>query len=211
MPRKIQKLPAYWSDGIRHLSSADAVMAVLCARFEPVVISPKRDAFTTLARAITGQQISVKASQAIWDRVLVASKAQRGKLDPKQWMRIKAVTLKQCGLSMRKIEYIFDLAEKISSKQINPRRWSSMEDQDIIDELTAVRGIGVWTAEMFLIFNLWRPNIFPLQDIGLQKAMMQHYSVPKHELTKLGELWSPYRTVAVWYLWRSLDPIPVAY
>jgi len=211
MARLNFKSPIYWADAVQHLSAIDTTMAALCTQFEPVAVKPKRDAFTTLARAITGQQISVKASQAIWDRLLVTGKAHKGKLDPKIFMSIKPTTLKQCGLSLKKVEYIRDLAEKFTSKQINPRRWSHMEDQAVIEELVSVRGIGVWTAEMFLIFNLWRPDIFPLQDIGLQKAVMQHYSIPKHELAHWGAQWSPYRTVAVWYLWRSLDPMPVEY
>jgi DNA-3-methyladenine glycosylase II len=123
--------------------------------------------------------------------------------------------LRGCGLSARKAEYITDLAGHFASGQIHTRRWSRMSDAEIIAELTAVRGIGVWTAEMFLIFNLMRPDIFPLDDIGLQKAVALHYLAgarpERDELVRIGEAWRPWRSVATWYLWRSLDPLPVDY
>jgi DNA-3-methyladenine glycosylase II len=123
--------------------------------------------------------------------------------------------LRACGLSARKAEYLGDLARHFSDGQIHSARWAQMGDAEIIAELTAVRGIGVWTAEMFLIFNQLRPDVFPLDDIGLQKAVALHYfsgeRPSRQQLAAFGERWRPWRSVATWYLWRSLDPLPVEY
>ncbi|HPU80916.1 MAG TPA: DNA-3-methyladenine glycosylase 2 family protein, partial [Accumulibacter sp.] len=123
--------------------------------------------------------------------------------------------LRACGLSARKVEYVVDLARHFDDGQIDVAHWSAMSDSEIISELTAVRGIGVWTAEMFLIFNQLRPDVFPLDDIGLQKAVARHYCHGERPgrrlLVEHGERWRPWRSVATWYLWRSLDPLPVEY
>jgi DNA-3-methyladenine glycosylase II len=165
----------------------------------------------TLARSIVGQQISVKAADSVWARFTAALPA----IAPEQVLATSNEALRGCGLSARKAEYLGDLARHFMAGQIHVDRWSAMSDAQIIAELTAVRGIGVWTAEMFLIFNQLRPDVFPLDDIGLQKAVALHYFAgerpPRKALTEYGERWRPWRSVATWYLWRSLDPVPVAY
>ena len=120
-----------------------------------------------------------------------------------------------CGLSKRKLEYIVDLARHFESGQVNPSKWPALDDESVISELTAVRGIGRWTAEMFLIFNLQRPDVLPLADIGLQRAIALHYfdgrKIAQRTIVRLGQTWAPWRSVATWYLWRSLDPEPIEY
>jgi DNA-3-methyladenine glycosylase II len=123
--------------------------------------------------------------------------------------------LRTCGLSLRKAEYVTDLAGHFKNKQVQPQNWGHMEDEDVIKDLIAIRGVGRWTAEMFLIFNLQRPNVLPLDDVGLLKAISLHYfsgePVSRFEAREVAEAWSPWCTVATWYLWRSLDPIVVEY
>lgn len=186
-------------------------MAGLIERYAGLGLSSRGDAFGTLARSIVGQQISVKAADAVWARFAAAV----GAVTPAAVLAAGPAGLTDCGLSKRKIEYVVDLAGHFASGRIEPSRWARMEDDAIIGELVDVRGIGRWTAEMFLIFNLLRPDVFPLDDIGLQRAAFGFYfggeKQPRRVLAELGERWRPWRTVATWYLWRSLDPIPVEY
>jgi DNA-3-methyladenine glycosylase II len=167
--------------------------------------------FLTLARAICGQQISVKAAQSVWDRVVLCC----SEVTPENVLAVERKRLRACGLSDRKTEYIADLAQHFADGSIHVHRWGEMSDEEIIAELVQVRGIGRWTAEMFLIFNLLRPDVFPLDDLGLQKAIRISYfrkrPVSLRTMRKLGESWRPWRSVATWYLWRSLDPVPVEY
>ena len=169
------------------------------------------DPFGTLARSIVGQQISVKAADSVWARLVTALPA----VTPQGVLMLDAAALRACGLSVRKVEYLGDLARHFVDGQIHVSRWDAMSDDEIIAELTAVRGIGVWTAEMFLIFNQMRPDVFPLDDIGLQRAVALHYfdgqRPLRRQLAEFGERWRPWRSVATWYLWRSLDPVPVEY
>ncbi len=186
-------------------------MAGLVVRFSGTSLVSRGDPFVTLARSIVGQQISVKAADSVWLRVSAVLPV----MTPETVLASENETLRACGLSARKVEYIGDLARHFSTGQIHLDRWTAMSDAEIIAELTAVRGIGVWTAEMFLIFNQLRPDVFPLDDIGLQKAVALHYCngerPVRSTLAKLGERWRPWRSVATWYLWRSLDPVPVEY
>jgi DNA-3-methyladenine glycosylase II len=179
-------------------------------------LTRRGDPFTTLARAIVGQQISVKAAQTIWDRVLASCGAPaRGPLDPVRVQRKRITTLRACGLSERKAEYIRDLARHFVSARLDPATWPALDDEALIEALVDVKGIGRWTAEMFLMFHEMRANVLPVDDIGLQKACALHYFDGARptlaELRALGEKWQPYRSVATWYLWRALDPIPVEY
>ena len=203
--------PAYWDEAARTLARRDRVLARLIRRYPGIHLTRRSDPFTTLARAIVGQQISVKAADSIWSRVAAALPV----LKPENVLAITTEELRACGLSARKVEYLGDLARHFADGQIHLDRWAAMSDEAIIAELTAVRGIGVWTAEMFLIFNQLRPDVFPLDDIGLQKAVAQYYfqgeRVTKAVLAAFGERWHPWRSVATWYLWRSLDPVPVEY
>jgi len=167
--------------------------------------------FLTLARAIVGQQISVKAAQSVWDRVVTCA----GAVTPEGILLKKPSELRACGLSDRKTEYIVDLARRFADGLVHPYRWPEMSDEEVVADLVQVRGIGRWTAEMFLIFNLLRPDVFPLDDLGLQKAIRLHYFRGRvgtlTRMRRLGESWQPWRSVATWYLWRSLDPLPVEY
>jgi len=203
--------PNYWQQACSELTLADPVMAAIVARYAGSTLVSRGDPFSTLARSIVGQQISVKAADSVWARFVSALPA----VTPAGVLAISPEALRASGLSARKVEYVVDLARHFSDGQIHTVRWAQMSDQDIIDELTAVRGIGVWTAEMFLIFNQLRPDIFPLDDIGLQKAVAWHYCQgqrpDRRALSKIGEAWRPWRSVATWYLWRSLDPVPVEY
>ena len=203
--------PEYWDRAKRALARKDPVMAAIIKRHPKVFMVRRGEAFMTLARAICGQQISVKAAQSVWNRVCDCV----GDITPDNVLRRKRPQLRACGLSDRKTEYIADLAQHFVDGKIHEERWPEMDDEAIIAELTDVRGIGRWTAEMFLMFNLLRPDVFPLDDLGLQKGIRVGYfkgrKVSMRTLKRLGETWRPWRTVASWYLWRSLDPLPVEY
>lgn len=203
--------PAYWIQASQDLAQADPVMAELVERHAGESIVSRGDPFATLVRSIVGQQISVKAADSVWARLIAALPA----LTPTTVLACPAEQLRACGLSARKVEYVSDLAAHFDGGQIHTHRWPAMEDAEIIAELTAVRGVGVWTAEMFLIFNQLRPDVFPLDDIGLQKAVARHYLAgerpSRRQLADVGNRWRPWRSVATWYLWRSLDPVPVEY
>ena len=206
-----QKTPAYWKRATRELGAADPVMAALILRYKGLTLSSRGDAFQTLARSIIGQQISVKAAQSVWERFAAAV----GDMQPGRVLRLSVEELRGCGLSGQKVNYLRDLSARFAEGAIDVGRWHDMDDEALIDELTEVKGIGRWTAEMFLIFYLTRPDVFPLADIGLQRAMELHYNkgrkLSDRRITTLGRLWSPWRSVATWYLWRSLDPVPVEY
>jgi DNA-3-methyladenine glycosylase II len=204
-------IPRYWRRASRELARIDPVMDGLVETFAGASIVSRGDPFVTLARSIVGQQISVKAADSVWARLMTMVNAPT----PQAILSCTVEQLRGCGLSARKAEYISDLAGHFVGGQIHARRWRAMSDAEIVAELTAVRGIGVWTVEMFLIFNLLRPDVFPLDDIGLQRAVATHYLAgarpERSELARIGERWRPWRSVATWYLWRSLDPAPVAY
>ena len=203
--------PDYWDRAKRALARGDPVMAAIIRTHPKVSLARRGEAFMTLARAIVGQQISVKAAQSVWDRFALCV----GEVTPENVLLKQRPLLRACGLSDRKTEYIADLAQHFADGAIHVHRWPQMSDEEIIAELVQVRGIGRWTAEMFLIFNLLRPDVFPLDDLGLQKAIrISYYRKKKVSLAamrKLGEGWRPWRSVATWYLWRSLDPLPVEY
>ena len=204
--------PEYWDDAISQLMRRDRIMRKLIPQHPEVFLTSRGNPFVTLARSIVGQQISVKAAEADWQRFLLAC----GKRPTPQSVQRAGVSgLRQAGLSQRKAEYVIDLSQHFIDKLVHPTRWAQMEDEGVIQELTAIRGIGRWTAEMFLIFNLQRPDVLPLDDIGLLKAISLHYfsgePVSRFEAREVAQAWQPWRTVATWYLWRSLDPIPVEY
>jgi len=203
--------PEYWDRAKRALARRDAVMAAIMRSRPGVFLMRRGEPFLTLARAIVGQQISVKAAQSVWDKVLLCV----GEVTPQNVLAKDRGLLRACGLSDRKTEYIADLARHFADGAIHRHRWPGMSDEEIIAELVQVRGIGRWTAEMFLIFNLLRPDVLPLDDLGLQKAIRFSYYKKKpvslRTMRKLGESWRPWRSVATWYLWRSLDPLPVEY
>lgn len=203
--------PDYWQQASRELAEKDPVMAELVGRFDGASLLSRGDPFSTLARSIVGQQISVKAADSVWARFV----ERVGEVTPSLVALAGAEGLAGCGLSQRKIEYVSDLARHFLSGAMDPSRWVELDDEAVIAELVGVRGIGRWTAEMFLIFNLMRPDIFPVNDIGLQRAVFEHYfggeKQPRRVLVSFGDRWRPWRSVATWYLWRSLDPLTVEY
>jgi DNA-3-methyladenine glycosylase II len=203
--------PEYWQRAKRALARCDPVMAGIMRAHPRIFLARRGEPFLTLARAIVGQQISVKAAQSVWDRLALCV----GEVTPEGVLAKPRPQLRACGLSDRKTEYIADLAQHFADGAIHVHRWPQMADEEIIAELIQVRGIGRWTAEMFLIFNLLRPDVFPLDDLGLQKGIRVSYfrdrKVALSTMRRLGERWRPWRSVATWYLWRSLDPLPVEY
>ena len=203
--------PAYWEEACKHLAKKDRVMRRLIPQFGDVCLESRGEAFVTLARSIVGQQISVKAAQSVWDRFASLSKS----LTPANVLKLKVDDMRASGLSARKVEYLVDLALHFSNGTVHTRQWADMDDEAIIDELVAIRGIGRWTAEMFLIFYLLRPNVLPLDDVGLINGISHNYfsgeAVSRSDAREVASAWAPYCSVATWYIWRSLDPQPVAY
>ena len=207
--------PEYWDTACKHLKRNDRVMKRLIPRFGEARLQSRGDAFTTLSRSVVGQQISVKAAQSVWTRFAALASPQGGPLMPQAVTDLDVPALRGAGLSARKAEYLLDLASHFTDGQVRVSQWDVMADEAIIEELVAIRGIGRWTAEMFLIFHLMRPDVLPLDDLGLIKGISLNYfsgeAVSRAEAREVAEAWAPYRSVATWYLWRSLDPLPVDY
>jgi DNA-3-methyladenine glycosylase II len=211
--------PPYWDEACKHLSKRDRVMRKLIADHGQARLFSRGNAFTTLARSIVGQQISVKAAQSVWEKLLTL--VGQDPLVARQPLAVEDVlsrtpeVLRTAGLSARKVDYLQDLARHFADGKVHVDQWNDMLDEAIIDELVDIRGIGRWTAEMFLIFHLMRANVLPLDDLGLIKAISVNYfsgePVSRAEARDIAEAWAPYRTVGTWYLWRSLDPVPVEY
>lgn len=203
--------PGYWDEACKHLTRRDRVMKRLIPQFGEACLQSRGDAFTTLARSIVGQQISVKAAQSVWERFAALPK----RMTPASVLKLKVDDMRQAGLSARKIEYLVDLALHFDSGAIHVDAWRGMDDEEIIAELVGIRGIGRWTAEMFLIFHLLRPNVLPLDDVGLISGISRNYfsgdPVSRSDAREVAAAWSPFCSVATWYIWRSLDPLPVAY
>ena len=206
-----QQAPAYWEDACQHLMQRDRVMNKLIPQFPDVSLQSRGDPFTTLARSVVGQQISVKAAQSVWNRFEQLLPA----MEPAQVLRLKVDDMRAAGLSARKVEYLVDLALHFDNGVLHTDAWHDMDDESIIKELVAIRGIGRWTAEMFLIFHLLRPNVLPLDDVGLINGISQSYfsgePVSRSDAREVAAAWAPYCSVATWYIWRSLDPVPVSY
>jgi DNA-3-methyladenine glycosylase II len=205
------RTPDYWAQATRELAERDEVLRALVGRFQGLALGSRGDAFSTLSRSIVGQQISVKAAQSVWDKLA----GRLGTVTPESLARSRKPTLRSCGLSGQKAGYLKDLAGKFLDGTLDPGSWNALDDEALIQEMTQVRGIGRWTAEMFLMFHLARPDVLPLADLGLQRAMRLHYNrgraLSDARMRKIGAAWAPWRSVATWYLWRSLDPIPVEY
>jgi DNA-3-methyladenine glycosylase II len=206
-----QVTPDFWEEACKHLMKKDRVMKRLIPQFGDACLQTRGDAFVTLARSIVGQQISVKAAQTVWDRFALLPK----KITPANVLKLKVDDMRASGLSARKVEYLVDLALHFDNGTLHIKTWESMDDEDIINELVSIRGIGRWTAEMFLIFHLMRPNVLPLDDVGLINGISKGYFsgevVSRSDAREVAAAWAPYCSVATWYIWRSLDPLPVAY
>ena len=202
-------VPAYWAEAKLELMQRDRIMNKLIPQFGDLHLRGQPDPFTTLARSILGQQVTPKAADLAWGKQLEVCP----KLAPSAVIKAGAAQLSGCGLSKRKTEYILDLADHFKAKRVHADLWSEMDDEAVIAELIQIRGISRWTAEMFLIFNLLRPNVLPLDDPGLIQGISQNYfsgePVSRSDAREVAANWEPWRTVATWYLWRSLDPAPI--
>ena len=196
-------IPSYWKLATNELSERDAVIRKIAAKSRGLMLRSRGDAFSTLARSIVGQQISVKAAASVWQKLTAAVPA----VQPAVIHNHDIEALRACGLSRNKVVYLQDLARHFVERKLNVKRWEQMSDDELIADLTQVRGIGRWTAEMFLIFHLTRPDVLPVDDIGLQRAMSLHYNhgkpLSKLKINAIAKRWAPWRSV--------LDPIPVEY
>ncbi len=204
--------PHFWDEATHHLLRRDRILKKIIPQHPEVWLTTQSPPFVTLARAIVGQQVSVTSAEKVWATFTAAV----GKCPtPSGVAKFTIPALRECGLSVRKAEYIFDLAQHFVDHKVHPESWDGMSDEQVIAELVAIRGISRWTAEMFLIFNLQRPDVLPLDDPGLLKAISLHYfsgePVSRFEAREVSLAWQPWRTVATWYLWRSLDSISVQY
>ena len=204
-------LPTYWQQAVGELAARDRILKELMARHPDIALKSRGDAFATLARSIVGQQISTKASESVWQKLL----ALLPEVSPAALACVGDEVLASCGLSQRKVGYLKDLSLHFLEGTLGVAHWADMDDEAIIADLMQVRGIGRWTAEMFLIFDVLRPDVLPLDDFGLQRAMSMHYNagqpLSKLKMRAIAGQWQPWRSVATWYLWRSLYPAPIVY
>ena len=199
--------PEWWKRACDELLTGDPVLAVIIDRFPEERLEPRADAFFTLARAIAGQLISVKAAQTVWGRLEAICD---GAVTVEAVLARSVEQLRPAGLSQRKAEYVHGL---VQDQEVWDIDWEPLDDEALIARLCRLRGVGRWTAKMFLIFHLLRPDVLPLDDLGLVAGMRRAYgeALETVELREIGAVWRPWRSVATWYLWRSLDPEPVEY
>jgi len=207
----IASAPDYWAEACKHLIKKDRVLRRLIPQVGDVALYQRGDAFTTLARSIVGQQVSVASAQRVWDRLAALPRS----MTPRSVLKLKVDDMRAAGLSARKVEYLVDLALHFDSGQLHVKQWNQMDDPAIVAELVAIRGISRWTADMFLIFHLARPNVLPLDDATLIQGISQHYfsgdPVSRSDAREVAQAWNPWCSVASWYIWRSLAPLPVDY
>ena len=203
--------PTYWNKARRHLLSADPALGMVIRKCGRGKLVARNDGFFSLARSIVGQQISVKAAQSIWNKL----EQKVGGISPERVIQRTALELRECGVTRQKSTYLLDLAHHFTEGDLREQNWEELNDNEVKNLITRVKGIGPWTAEMFLMFHLLRPDILPVGDVGIQNAMALHFNQNKQmtaqEMISRAESWRPWRSVASWYLWRSLDPLPVDY
>ena len=204
--------PSYWNKAKIFLSKKDKVMKKLINNYKDGTLITRNDVFFSLCKSIIGQQISVAAANSVFSKF---EKSCKGRINPKNVNKLSVITLKRCGLSRQKVRGIKDLARKIINKEFKPHLIKKMNDEEAILYLSELRQIGRWSAEMILLFTFNRSNIWPLQDIGLLRAISNNYNKkyfpPKSFLDRLHKKFSPYCSVATWYLWRSIDNEPIQY
>ena len=211
----MSKIPPYWNTAKRYLSKKDKIMSSLIKKYKSpseTVLTSRRDVFFSLCKSIIGQQISVAAANSVF---LKFKKKCKSKINAKTVNKLSFSSLKNCGLSRQKVRGIKDLAKRTLNKTFNPSLISKMSDEEAIEYLSDLKQIGRWSAEMILLFTFNRSNIWPLQDIGLLRAISNNYNKkyfpPKKFLNKLYKKFTPYCSVATWYLWRSIDDEPIQY
>jgi len=202
--------PDYWERGKKELKKIDINIKKIIELYEFPSLTTRENMFFTLIRSIVGQQISVRAADTVWDKIVNEAKEIR----PEIIYSMDENTMRDCGLSKRKVEYMKAVSEKWLNgyDKIN---WHELSDEAVTEKLVEIRGIGKWTAEMILIFTLMRPDIFPMGDIGAIRALEKIYNkgqkMNKEQIEEIVKKWKPWRTIATWYLWRSIDPVPVQY
>ncbi len=208
----MKRPPAYWQKAKRILSKKDSVLKKIIKKYNKGFLATKNNPFFSLCRTIVGQQISTKAADSIW---LKFEKKCKKNIKPKVILKISSRNLKSAGLSRQKISYLKNIAKAFANKSFDVRKLKKMDDINAIEYITKLKGLGVWSAEMFLMFNLNRPNIFPIKDIGLLRAISKNYKTTyppsKKFLEKISKTHYGYRTVFTWYMWRSIDPSDVEY
>jgi len=208
----MSKQPYYWNVAKRHLVKKDQVMKKLIINYSDKNLTTRKNVFFSLCKSIIGQQISVAAANSVFFKFNLVCNA---KINPKVVNLISTSKLRKCGLSRQKVKGIKELAKKYLNKKFNPKLINKMNDEEAIQYLSELRQIGRWSAEMILLFTYNRPNIWPVQDIGLLRAISNNYKKkylpPKNFLNKLNKRFSPYCSVATWYLWRSIDNEPIQY
>tara|TARA_B100000579_G_scaffold424930_1_gene429991 strand:- start:498 stop:1124 length:627 start_codon:yes stop_codon:yes gene_type:complete len=208
----MKRSPVYWQKAKRALSKKDIVLRKIIKKYNKGFLTTKNNPFFSLCRTIVGQQISVKAADSIWTKF---EKKCKKKIKPKIIIKMPSRNLKSAGLSRQKIRYLKNIAKAFANKSFDVKKLKKMNDIDAINYITKLKGLGVWSAEMFLMFNLNRPNIFPVKDIGLLRAISKNYKTtypPSRKfLEKISKIHYGYRTVFTWYMWRSIDPSEVEY
>ena len=203
--------PRFWAKARQHLLAADPVLGLVITKCGSGKLLARDDAFFSLARSIVGQQISVKAAQSIWNKL----EKNLGVVTADNVSSRTTSELRKSGVTRQKSGYLIDLAHHFLEGNLQEQDWQKLSDEEVISLVSQIKGIGPWTAQMFLIFHLLRPDVLPLGDIGIQKAMGLHFNggdrMTPQEMTNRAEPWRPWRSVASWYLWKSLDPLPVDY
>ena len=208
----MSKPPVYWYKAKKILSKRDPVLRKIIKKYNKGFLTTRNNPFFSLCRTIVGQQISTKAADSIWSKF---EKKCKKNINPNTILKISSRNLKRSGLSRQKISYLKNISKAFKNKSFDTKKLRIMSDEEAIEYITKLKGLGVWSAEMFLMFNLNRPNIFPIKDIGLLRAISKNYkkSYPpsKRFLDKISNLHLGYRTVLTWYMWRSIDPVDVEY
>jgi len=208
----MNRAPVYWQKAKRILSKRDRVLRKIIKKYKKGFLTTRNNPFFSLCRTIVGQQISTKAADSIWFRF---EKKCKKSITPVRVLKLSSRSLKKAGLSRQKIEYLKNIAKNFSNKSFNIKKLRKMQDEEAINYITKLKGLGIWSAEMFLMFNLNRPDIFPTKDIGLLRAISKNYKTTyppsKRFLDKISKIHSGYRTVFTWYMWRSIDPVDVEY
>ena len=208
----MSKPPSYWHKAKKILSRTDPVLRKIIKKYNKGFLTTRSKPFFSLCRTVVGPQISLASADSIWSKF---SKKCKGNIKPRVVLKISSRNLKSAGLSRQKISYLKIIARAFENKSFNVREIKKMDDGKAIEYITKLKGLGVWSAEMFLMFNLNRQDIFPTKDIGLLRAISKNYKTTyppsKRFLEKISKLHSGYRTVFTWYMWRSIDPTDVEY